>query len=82
MRRSKAVEDTLLGRRVAIKMVHGRRNTEDLHFRARFLPVLRLVLAQPGVPAQDSAKARHSEGSKNPPGNALNERAWLNRNLL
>lgn len=36
-------EDTLLGRRVAIKMLHGRRNKEDVHFRARFLREARAV---------------------------------------
>ena len=29
-------EDTVLGRRVAIKMLHSRRSADDLHFRARF----------------------------------------------
>jgi serine/threonine protein kinase/Tfp pilus assembly protein PilF len=38
-------EDTLLGRRVAIKMLHSRRNSEDLHFRARFLREARAVSA-------------------------------------
>ena len=38
-------EDTLLGRRVAIKMLHGRRNKEDVHFRARFLREARAVSA-------------------------------------
>ncbi len=38
-------EDTLLGRRVAIKTIHSRAGTEDLHFRARFLREARAVSA-------------------------------------
>jgi tetratricopeptide (TPR) repeat protein len=38
-------EDTLLGRRVAIKMLHSRRSADDLHFRARFLREARAVSA-------------------------------------
>jgi tetratricopeptide (TPR) repeat protein/tRNA A-37 threonylcarbamoyl transferase component Bud32 len=38
-------EDTLLGRRVAIKMLHSRRSAEDAHFRARFLREARAVSA-------------------------------------
>jgi serine/threonine protein kinase/Tfp pilus assembly protein PilF len=38
-------EDTLLGRRVAIKMLHARRNAEAVHFRARFLREARAVSA-------------------------------------
>lgn len=54
-----------------IRRPHRRSNTEDVHFRARFLPVLFLLLAQPGALAQDSAKPRNSEGSeKSAPGNA------------
>jgi tetratricopeptide (TPR) repeat protein/tRNA A-37 threonylcarbamoyl transferase component Bud32 len=40
-----AAEDTLLGRRVAIKMLHSRRSSEDAHFRARFLREARAVSA-------------------------------------
>src|SRR5438552_3417476 len=38
-------EDTLLGRRVAIKTIHSRAGAEDLHFRARFLREARAVSA-------------------------------------
>jgi tetratricopeptide (TPR) repeat protein/tRNA A-37 threonylcarbamoyl transferase component Bud32 len=38
-------EDTVLGRRVAIKMLHSRRSADDLHFRARFLREARAVSA-------------------------------------
>src|SRR5437762_7953110 len=38
-------EDTLLGRRVAIKMLHARRHVEAGHFRARFLREARAVSA-------------------------------------
>jgi len=38
-------EDTLLGRRVAIKMLHSRRKADDVHFRARFLREARAVSA-------------------------------------
>lgn len=38
-------EDTLLGRRVAIKMLHSRRSADDVHFRARFLREARAVSA-------------------------------------
>jgi tetratricopeptide (TPR) repeat protein/tRNA A-37 threonylcarbamoyl transferase component Bud32 len=38
-------EDTLLGRRVAIKMLHARRQVEAGHFRARFLREARAVSA-------------------------------------
>src|SRR5262249_46213410 len=38
-------EDTLLGRRVAIKMVHARRDRDAAHFRARFLREARAVSA-------------------------------------
>ncbi len=38
-------EDTLLRRRVAIKTIHSRAGTEDLHFRARFLREARAVSA-------------------------------------
>jgi serine/threonine protein kinase/Tfp pilus assembly protein PilF len=38
-------EDTLLGRRVAIKTIHSRAGAEDRHFRARFLREARAVSA-------------------------------------
>jgi tetratricopeptide (TPR) repeat protein/tRNA A-37 threonylcarbamoyl transferase component Bud32 len=38
-------EDTVLGRRVAIKMLHSRRSADDVHFRARFLREARAVSA-------------------------------------
>jgi serine/threonine protein kinase/Tfp pilus assembly protein PilF len=38
-------EDTLLGRRVAIKTIHSRAGTQDQHFRARFLREARAVSA-------------------------------------
>src|SRR5436853_4748748 len=38
-------EDTLLGRRVAIKTIHSRAGTEDRQFRARFLREARAVSA-------------------------------------
>lgn len=38
-------EDTLLGRRVAIKTIHSRASTEDKQFRARFLREARAVSA-------------------------------------
>src|SRR5258705_10421054 len=38
-------EDTLLGRRVAIKTLHSRRTGEDISFRARFLREARAVSA-------------------------------------
>src|SRR6266576_3234042 len=36
-------EDTLLGRRVAIKTIHSRKGSDDRHFRARFLREARAV---------------------------------------
>src|SRR5881398_4161043 len=38
-------EDTLLGRRVAIKTLHADRNSQDSHFRIRFLREARAVSA-------------------------------------
>lgn len=38
-------EDTVLGRRVAIKTIHSRKGSEDRHFRARFLREARAVSA-------------------------------------
>jgi len=38
-------EDTLLGRRVAIKTIHSRPGADDRHFRARFLREARAVSA-------------------------------------
>src|SRR5438132_12428213 len=38
-------EDTVLGRRVAIKTIHSRAGAEDRHFRARFLREARGVSA-------------------------------------
>ena len=38
-------DDTRLGRRVAIKMLHSRRKADDVHFRARLLREARAVSA-------------------------------------
>lgn len=40
-----SAEDTVLGRRVAVKMLHARRDAEDASFRARFLREARAVSA-------------------------------------